>query len=87
MAKFLRSPQDATGTRVWSTEDVRLWTACYIKNGNSEDVKFTRIKEVFDQRTQITEQIAAMVFEAWMVLIEDGVWKIRISPGVRPYKY
>lgn len=80
MTEVVKVRQDAT--RAWSTHEVRWWAACYIKAGNSEDVKFARIKEIFDEGTRLTEQIATMVVEAWPVLLEDGVWKVRISLGV-----
>lgn len=35
---------------------------------------------------QMTKQIAAIVYKAWTVLIEDDVWKIRISPSVKLYE-
>ena len=81
VANFMRSRQDAT--RPWSTQEVRWWTASYIKAGNAEDVKFARIQEIFAEGTQFTKQLNTMVFEAWTILLEDGVWKVRVAPGVR----
>ena len=52
-----------------------------MKEGNTEAVKLARIREIFDLGTGLIEQIAAMVYEAWTILLNDGVWKVRIPPG------
>ena len=79
VAEFVKNRQGAN--REWTTLEVRSWAARYIKEGNTEE-KLARIQEIFDNGTGMIEQIGTMIFEAWSILVDDGVWKVCVPDTV-----